>query len=162
MKFYNDTKPLYLETNASGVGLGVALLQTCKGTTCQKDTVPNNTILHTNAFASKSITGAEHRFSNIERKALFILHGLEKFHHYCRLAVMTQPWRRERWTHQRYGYRSRCHTKHNRHSRMHLHFKDSTHNDKGWTFPMSKKHYNYRLAKLKRWASHGHKTILVL
>ena len=28
MKFYNDTKPLYLETDASGVGLGAALLQT--------------------------------------------------------------------------------------------------------------------------------------
>ena len=28
MQFCNDTKPLYLETDASGVGLGVALLQT--------------------------------------------------------------------------------------------------------------------------------------
>ena len=31
MKFYDDTKPLYLETDASGVGLGVALLQLHKG-----------------------------------------------------------------------------------------------------------------------------------
>ena len=83
MKFYDDTKPLYLETDASGVGLGAALLQTWEGTTCQKDMVPDNTILHPIAFASKSLTGAEHRYSNIKREALDILHGLKKFHHYC-------------------------------------------------------------------------------
>ena len=83
MKFYDDTKPLYLETDASGVGLGAALLQMHEGTTCQKDTVPDNTILCPITFASKSLTGAEHRYSNIEREALGILHGLEKFHHYC-------------------------------------------------------------------------------
>ena len=45
--------------------------------------MPDYTSLHPIAFASKSITGAEHRYSNIEREALGILHGLEKFHHYC-------------------------------------------------------------------------------
>ena len=55
----------------------------CDNTTCQKDMVPDNTILHPIAFASKSLTGAEQRYSNIEREALGILHGLEKFHHYC-------------------------------------------------------------------------------
>ena len=59
MKFYDDTRLLYLETDASRVGLGVALLQMHKGTTCQKDTVPNNTILCPIAFASKSVTGTE-------------------------------------------------------------------------------------------------------
>ena len=82
MKFYDDTKPLYLETDACGVGLGVALLQLCKGMSCQKDMAPDNTILHPIAFASKHLTGAEHRYSNIEQEALGILHGLEKFHHY--------------------------------------------------------------------------------
>ena len=33
MKFYDDTKALYLETDVSGIGLGAALLQMCKGTT---------------------------------------------------------------------------------------------------------------------------------
>ena len=83
MKFYDDTKPLYLETDASRVGLGAALLQTQEGATCQKDTVPNNTILHPIAFANKSLTGTECRYSNIEREALALLHGLKKFHHYC-------------------------------------------------------------------------------
>ena len=40
MKFYYDTKPLYLETDPSSIGLGAALLQTWEGTTCQIDMVP--------------------------------------------------------------------------------------------------------------------------
>ena len=36
MKFYADTKPLYLETDASGIGLGVALLQPRDNMACQK------------------------------------------------------------------------------------------------------------------------------
>ena len=70
MKFYDDTKPLYLETDTFGVGLGAALLQTQEGATCQKDTMPDNTILCPIAFASKSLTGAEHRYGNIEREPL--------------------------------------------------------------------------------------------
>ena len=82
MKFYDDAKPLYLETDVSGVGLGAALLQIHKGTACQKGVVSDNTNLCPIEFASKSLTGAECRYSNIEREALGILHGLEKFHHY--------------------------------------------------------------------------------
>ena len=83
MKVYNDTKPLYLETDASRFGLGAALLQLHEGMLCQKDVAPDNTILCPIAFASKSLTGAEFRYSNIEQETLGILHGLEKFHHYC-------------------------------------------------------------------------------
>ena len=83
MKFNDDTKPLYLETDVSGVGLGAALLQLHEGTMCQKDIVPDNAILHPITFAGKGLTGAEHRYSNIEREALSILHGLKKYHHYC-------------------------------------------------------------------------------
>ena len=36
MKFYNDTKLLYSETNVSGVGLGAALLQLHDNTTCKR------------------------------------------------------------------------------------------------------------------------------
>ena len=45
--------------------------------------VPDNIILCPIDFASKSLTGAEHTYSNIEQEALGILHSLEKFHHYC-------------------------------------------------------------------------------
>ena len=40
-------------------------------------------ILRPIAFASKSLPSAEQRYSNITREALGILHGLERFHHYC-------------------------------------------------------------------------------
>ena len=83
MKFYVDSKPLYLETDVSGVGLGAALLQLHDNTVCQKGIAPNNITLHPIAFASKSLTSAEWRYSNIKHEALGILHGLEKFHHYC-------------------------------------------------------------------------------
>ena len=58
MKLYNDTKPLYLETDESGVGLGAALLQLHDNMISQKDMVPENTILCPIAFASKSLTRA--------------------------------------------------------------------------------------------------------
>ena len=83
MNFYNNSKLLYLETNASGIGLGAVLLQLCNNTVCQKGVAPKNITLCPIAFASKSLIGAERRYSNIEQEALGILHGLEKFHHYC-------------------------------------------------------------------------------
>ena len=83
MKFYDDTKPLYLETDASGIGLGTALLQLRDDTVCQKGMAPNNTILQPIAFASKSLMGAKQRYSNFKHEALGILQGLEKFHYYC-------------------------------------------------------------------------------
>ena len=59
MKFYDDTKPLYLETDASGTGLGAALLQLRDNMNCSKDTAPDNAILCPIAFANKSLTGAD-------------------------------------------------------------------------------------------------------
>ena len=53
MKFYNETKPLYLETGTPGIGLGVSLLQARNGTNCQRDTAQNNNMLKPIAFASK-------------------------------------------------------------------------------------------------------------
>ena len=83
MKFYDETQPLYLETDMSGIGLGAALLQIRDGTKCPRNTAPDNRILRPIAFASKSLASMERRYSNNEREALGILHGLKKFCHYC-------------------------------------------------------------------------------
>ena len=81
MKFYDDSKPLYLEADASRVSLGAALLQLHDNTVCYKGVAPDNITLCPIAFTSKSHTGAEWRYSNIEHEVLGILHGLERFHH---------------------------------------------------------------------------------
>ena len=83
MNFYNKSKPLYLGTDTSRIGPGAILLQTRDGTSCPKDSAPDNTILQPKAFASKSLTSTECRYSNIGREVLGILYGLDKFHHYC-------------------------------------------------------------------------------
>ena len=59
MKFYYDLKPLFLETNVSGVGLEVTLLQIIVTVNCGHDEVPNNMTLHPFAFASKSLSSTE-------------------------------------------------------------------------------------------------------
>ena len=76
MKFYDDTKPLYLETDISSVGLRASLLQTSEGMSCPKDEAPDNNMLRLTAFASKSLSLVERRYSNIERKASVIQHDL--------------------------------------------------------------------------------------
>ena len=67
MKFYDETKPLYIEMNASGVGLGATLLQTRSNTTCPKDEAPDNSILRPIAFASKSLNGAEKKIQHYRK-----------------------------------------------------------------------------------------------
>ena len=54
MKFYDETQPLYLETDASLIGLGVTLLQSRDGMTWPKDRASDNTFLRPIAFASKA------------------------------------------------------------------------------------------------------------
>ena len=83
MTFYNETKPLYLGKDASRKGLGTTLLQTRDGNTCPKYIALHNNILRPITFAGKSLTRTECRYRSIKREGLGILHGLEKFHHYC-------------------------------------------------------------------------------
>ena len=83
MKFDDASRPLYLETDASGADLGAGLLQVKEGMNCWHDEVPDNATLQTIDFTTKSLLGAEWLYSTIEWEALGILHGPEKFHHYC-------------------------------------------------------------------------------
>ena len=83
MKYCNARKSFYLETDASGVGLGAALLQVRDNLNCGYDEAPDSAMLWPIAIASKRLSSAEQQYSNVEREALRILHMLEKFHHYC-------------------------------------------------------------------------------
>ena len=65
MKYYDEIKLLYIETNVSGVGLEAALLQTRSNTSCPSDKVLDNSILRPIAFSSKSLAGAGEKYSNI-------------------------------------------------------------------------------------------------
>ena len=66
LAYYDCTKPLVLQTDASEYGLSTALLQ-------------NNRPI---AFTSKTLTDVETRYTNIERECLSVCFGLEQFHTY--------------------------------------------------------------------------------
>ena len=59
MRFYDGTKPLYLETDTSGLGLGTGLLQTRSHTSCPRDKAPDNCMLRSTGFVSKSLSSTE-------------------------------------------------------------------------------------------------------
>ena len=82
MKFHEETKPLYVDTDVFGIGLGSTLLQTRKGATYPRDIAPDSTILRPITFASKSLTSTEQRYSNIKRGIVYIAWAW-KFCHYC-------------------------------------------------------------------------------
>ena len=66
----------FIEVDASGRGLGSCLIQS--GTPV--------------AFASKSLSPAQSKYSNVERECLAIVHGINRFHHYVygrRFTVIT-------------------------------------------------------------------------
>ncbi len=65
LAYYDMTKPLTLEVDACMKGLGAALVQ-------EKPI----------AFASKSLTPTQSAYSNIEREALALVHGMQRFHTY--------------------------------------------------------------------------------
>ena len=79
-KFYDGMKPFYIGTNASGIGLGAALLQTRSNTSCSKDEAPDNSKLRLMAFASKSLTSMEKLHKKRSTRHNIVC---KKCHHYC-------------------------------------------------------------------------------
>ena len=59
MKFYDASRLLYLETNASGAGLRAGLLQVRDSMNCGHDKMPDNATLCPTAFASKNLSCTE-------------------------------------------------------------------------------------------------------
>ena len=66
LNYFDSTKEVVLQVDASTNGLGAALIQEGKPV----------------AFASKSLTDVETRYANIEREMLAVVYGCERFHTY--------------------------------------------------------------------------------
>ena len=73
LKYYRPYLDLYIETDASGKGIGMALLQS-ENNECSS--------LYPIAYGSKTLTAAETRYANIERELLGVVGALEKFHYF--------------------------------------------------------------------------------
>ena len=72
---------MYIETDASQNGIGVVLLQPIDlNYTLDESGTP--TSLMPEAFASKTLTCAEHNYANIERELLGVVFGVEHFKHF--------------------------------------------------------------------------------
>ena len=74
--------PLYLERNASGVGLGTGLIKAREFVVPMRLSTWQHSALTYNICKQESYK-CGNKVSNTEREALGILHGLKKFHYYC-------------------------------------------------------------------------------
>ena len=81
LRYYDAKQDLYLEVDASTVGLSAVILQSL---TDQKPNNSDNGFIPTDlqpvAYACKSVITIEQNYVNIEREISAVLHGLEKFH----------------------------------------------------------------------------------
>ena len=73
LRYYRPDLDLYIETDASGNSIGMALLQSDSN---ERDS------LYTIAYGSKTLTSAETRYANIEHELLGVVGALETFHYF--------------------------------------------------------------------------------
>ena len=73
LRYYRPELDLFIEMDASGKGIGMALLQS---------ETNDRATLYPIAFGSKTLTSAETRYANIERELLGVVGALEKFHYF--------------------------------------------------------------------------------
>ena len=92
LKYYNSTKKLYLEFDASQKAIGMAILQSVqedpesKADGCQESRVKfniNSDDLLPVVYGSKTLTDTESQCANIECELLDVVAGVEKFHTFC-------------------------------------------------------------------------------
>ena len=73
LRYYRPELDLFLETDVSGIAIGMALLQ---GESNDRES------LYPIAYGSKTLMDAETRYTNIERELLGMFRELEKFHYF--------------------------------------------------------------------------------
>lgn len=66
LKFFDTTKPVKLQVDASKSGLGACILQD----------------RHPIAYAPRSLTQSEEHYAQIEKELLAVVFGCERFNHY--------------------------------------------------------------------------------
>ena len=71
LSFYDPSKELVLENDASEYGLGSALIQEGRPI----------------AFSSRALSSAERHYAQIEKEMLAVVYGLNKFHHFTLVAL---------------------------------------------------------------------------
>ena len=100
LKYYDSTKNLYLEVDASQKAIGMALLQSVQEeheskannghqenqvetnvNDCEKSIIPDD--LLPVAYGSKTLNDAEIQYANIECELLGVVAEVEKFHTFC-------------------------------------------------------------------------------
>ena len=89
LAYYDKDKPVFIEVDASGQGLGAVLLQDNiledeleSSSETEGRFLSFRNRLRPITFASKSLSDAETRYSNIERELLGVVWAVEHFHHY--------------------------------------------------------------------------------
>ena len=73
LRYYGPDLDLYLETDASGVAIGMTLLQSEQN---------DRSSLYPIVYGSKTLTDADTRYANIECELLGVVGGLEKFNYF--------------------------------------------------------------------------------